>query len=285
MNKRIICKKTFLFVLILIIQNIVYSQSALKIDYYGVVSSEIDENMYKMTSDLYYTQLCEIEGFSITDKRSDSILTNAPSLDSLSSQNLSFYAVISKNNENSKWVSTLSIINGKTNSKKTQTKEYDSYYKILMEPKSTLQASLKKLISTNISTQSNTSDPVQNTTGQVASTEKLAGTWGGEETIDKIVILRGGRGFVIFKNGASMNINIDYKSDSEIIITQNSRSNASYFPEIPRQTALTHAVNASPIQWTFSLSGNNLIGKKRTLIPDGESAKEGFLDIVWFKKD
>ena len=41
------------------------------IDYYGVVSKEIDTNMAKMTSDLYYTQLSEINNFNITDKRTD----------------------------------------------------------------------------------------------------------------------------------------------------------------------------------------------------------------------
>lgn len=273
-------------ILILLFLSQAYSQSILKIEYYGVISSEIDENMYKMTSDLYYTQLSEISGFSITDKRTDKPLISPPVTELVSKDSLCFYAIIEKNTDGSKWISTLNVIDGKNNSKKSQSKEYDSYYKILMEPKSTLQDSIKQLISSNkyslqTSSQADSSFPSDS---NITSTEKLAGTWSGEEIIDKIVIMRGGRGFVILKNGASMNITINYQSDSQIIITQNGKANASYFPDLPRQVALKEAINASPIQWTFKLEGDSLKGTKRTLVAEGDSAKEGTVSTEWTRK-
>ena len=115
------------------------------------------------------------------------------------------------------------------------------------------------------------------TTG--STTEMLSGTWDGEDVIDKIVIMRGGRGFVVFKNGASMNVIIKFDDfdSSKILVIQSAKSNASFFPDLPRQVALREAVNASPIQWTFSLKDNNtLSGTKKTLLSDGEeNAKEG----------
>ena len=279
--------KTFsIFLIIAAAQNL-FAQSTYKIDYYGVVSSEIDENMYKMTSDLYYTQLCEINSFSITDKRSDSQLKSIPDQSSFSSTALSFYAVIEKKENSSNWISTLYVVNKGSNTKKAQAKEYDSYYKILMEPKSVLQDTIKNLISNNsIETSTEIDAPTESSSSaEPQQTELLAGTWSGEENIDKIVIMRGGRGFVIFKNGASMNILVTVESENKITITQNARSNASFFPELPRQVALKEAVNAKPIKWTFSMTDRNTLeGIKNTLISDGESVKEGVLDIIWTRK-
>ncbi len=278
--------KTLSIILIFSLTAALNAQNVIKIDYYGVVASEVDQNMYKMTSDLYYTQLCEIPSFSVTDKRSDAQLTAPPAESAFSSNNLSFYAVIEKKGE-SKWISTLFVIKGVNQSKKSQSKEYDSYYKILTEPKAVLQDSIKKLITsekTEIVVKS------ENTAAETSasSTEMLSGTWDGEEVIDKIVIMRGGRGFVVFKNGASMNVVVkfDELDSSKILVIQSAKSNASFFPELPRQVALKEAVNASPIQWTFSLKDNNtLSGTKKTLLSDGdENAKEGTVTVTWKRR-
>lgn len=268
--------------------NALYSQNSIRIDYYGVVASEVDENMYKMTSDLYYTQLCEIPSFFVTDKRNAGQLTTPPSSDSFSSGNLSFYAVIEKKGE-SKWISTLYVINQSAQSKKSQSKEYDSYYKILTEPKAVLQDSIKNLITSNQKNNDvKTAEAQLPENAQASGTEMLSGTWDGEDVIDKIVIMRGGRGFVVFKNGASMNILVKYDEidSNKIIILQNAKSNASFFPELPRQVALKEAVNASPIQWSFVLKdANTLSGTKKTLISDdGTTVKEGTVTVTWKRR-
>lgn len=286
------CLKTFLILLILFANgSLVFSQSVLKIDYFGVISSEIDENMYKLTSDLYYTQLCEINNFSVTDKRKDSALTTAPSNSEMSSDSLSFYTIIEKTDASGKWQATLIVINKGKKEKKSQTKEYDSYYKILMEPKSVLQDTIKSLINSNETqsiTEESVSAPVISSDESGSVTENLSGTWIGEDIIDKIVIMRGGRGFVIFKNGASMNItvNTSNESDAQIEIIQNARANASFYPDLPRQLALKEAVNADPIKWSFTLVDNNtLSGTKTTLIADGDSVHKGSINVTWNRKN
>ena len=119
------------------------------------------------------------------------------------------------------------------------------------------------------------------------STEFLSGTWYGENNIDKIVIMRGGRGFVIFNNGASMNISVELSNASKktIKIKQNGRSNASFYPDLPRQVALKVAVNANPIEWNFELlDDNTLKGKKSTLISANEDAIPGIIDVTWHRR-
>lgn len=253
------------------------------IDYYGIVSSEIDDNMAKMLSDLYYTQFQEISSFNVTDKRTQDCLKTIPSNDSIDSSNFSFYSIITK--ENAKWISNLTIKNKNINH--SVKKEFDSFYKILMEPKDILQASLKNLVlqKTDTSTEEESEQPTINL--PQISTEFLSGTWYGENDIDKIVIMRGGRGFVIFNNGASMNISVELSNASKkaIKIKQNGRSNASFYPDLPRQVALKVAVNANPIEWNFELlDDNTLKGKKSTLISANEDAIPGIIDVTWHRR-
>ena len=261
----------------------VYSQNY-NIDYYGIVADGVDDNMSKMTSDLYFTQLCEINNFNVSDKRTDTKLSSIPSSSSFNSDILSLYAIISKKDNSNQWISTITLYDGIKKVTNSESKEYDSFYKILMEPKSTLQDTIKSLLSqSKDSIQDVSSSQQQNNT---VSTEFLSGTWTGEDTIEKIVIMRGGRGFVIFKNGASMNITVEtQQSTNEIVILQKGNSNASFYSELPREVALKEAVNASPIKWTFKINDNDtLTGLKSTLIQSGSDVINGTVNVTWKRK-
>lgn len=283
-------KKTFLISALfsLFIFNPIFSENYI-IDYYGIVSTEIDSNMSKMTSDLYYTQLSEITNFTLNDKRENSLMATSPDKSLLSPDNLSFYTVISKKQNSSKWISTITLINPKTNITESETKEYDSFYKILMEPQSVLHDSIINLLENKHETKSDNFAISENSTAPtIESTEFLSGTWTGEENIDKIVIMRGGRGFVIFTNGASMNITVELVSsdnEKQIVIKQNGHSNASFFPELSRSIALKEAINATPITWTFSVTNENtLSGIKNTLIEENQTAIRTNLSVIWKRK-
>ena len=152
-----------------------------------------------------------------------------------------------------------------------------------MEPKDVLQNTIKSLIKGDFDLPK-TNESFSKT---VTSTEFLSGTWNGENGINKIVIMRGGRGFVIFDNGASMNIVIQLEKDGTVIkISQTGKSNASFYPDIPRETALNLAVDAKPIIWELKVADNNtLSGVKTTLVKDGFSAKEGTVNVTWKRRD
>lgn len=115
--------------------------------------------------------------------------------------------------------------------------------------------------------------------------DTIAGTWEGEELTDKILILRGGRGFIIFKNGATMNISVSVEG-SDVTIKQKGKPNASFYPSLPRQDALKNAASASPIEWNFKLEGKTLTGIKKTLVSDKKSStgvSEGNVNATWTK--
>ncbi|MCR4953699.1 MAG: hypothetical protein K6A43_06435 [Treponema sp.] len=278
------CKHTLCIFLFFIICNFAFGQKT-SIDYYGINSDQLDSNIAKMTSDLYYTQLSELNNFSVNDKRtSDSVISRS----NFSKDAISFYASVSQDEVSGKWLITYNVIDGNDNSEYSDTKKFDSYYKILMEPKTELQTSLKKLFEkfsagTSVS-KNNSSTPVTKGT----STDELSGTWEGEDSIDKIVIMRGGRGFIIFNNGASMNISVNIinsSSGAKVKIEQKSRSNASFFPELSRQVAMKEAINADPITWELSLTDENTLhGIKNTLFESNANVKKGSVDVTWKRK-
>ena len=249
--------------------------------------------MAKMTSDLYFTQLSEINSFSVADKRTDVILENLPDQEGFSLTALSFFITINKDKTSDKWTTTYHVVNKAQNDEHLKTNHYDSFYKILMEPKSLLQETLKNLIengsdSDNVTAnaQKEPSFKDNSNKSKINSTETLSGTWKGEENINKIIILRGGRGFVIFKNGASMNVTVAISdSDSSVVtVTQNGKANASFYPELARNVALSAAISAEPIKWTLtSKDETTLSGIKSTLIPDGDSFTVGNINVEWKK--
>ena len=245
--------------------------------------------MSKMTSDLYYTQLTEINNFTIADKRTSPNLKNRPDISAFSENALSFFTLITKDSDSDKWITTYYVIDKANNEEHSKQKKFDSFYKILMEPKDVLRQTIKQLIENDTSAKTLTSQASSEapdlTTTDISSTEELSGTWTGEDNIRKIVIMRGGRGFVIFKNGATMNIIVELSGDEsnkQVLITQKGHSNASFYPELQRSAALTAAVSAEPIKWTLTLiNGNTLKGIKETLLPEGNSYKQGTVSVIW----
>ena len=287
-DKRIFSKKSAIISLILLFFSAGLTAQTYSIDYYGIVSKEIDTNMSKMTSDLYYTQLSEINNFSVSDKRTSPSLSERPDSESFSDTALSFFTVITKDAKSDKWLTTYYVVDKAHGEEHSKRKTYDSFYKILMESKDVLKETIKQLIENDKAPSeivSATNDAQLPAGKSIASTEELSGTWGGEDNINKIVIMRGGRGFVIFNNGASMNITVELsgsENNKNVIITQKGNSNASFFPELKRTVALDAAVSASPIKWTLSLiDGNTLSGIKDTLLPDGDGYKSGSVKVTW----
>ena len=287
-DKKDFFKKSVIISIILFIFTATLSAQSYNIDYYGIVSTEIDANMSKMTSDLYYTQLSEINNFSVSDKRSSPSLSERPDAADFSDGKLSFFTLITKDSKSDKWITTYYVVDKTRNEEHSKKKTYDSFYKILMEPKDVLKDTIKQLIENDSSTTSITASVNDSSSikgASIASTEELSGTWGGEENINKIVIMRGGRGFVIFNNGASMNITVELSGSADnkkVVITQKGNSNASFYPDLKRTAALSAAVSAKPITWTLTLTDNNTLkGIKNTLLPDGDNYKEGSISVIW----
>ena len=267
------------------------SQPSRSVDFFGVISSDADANMIQMTETLYLTQLGELPGISVTDRRQSGFAEaykaqGAPDFSKASSP-LAFYALIDKKDPSGgKWDCTICVADIETKDIHSYTQTYDSYYKILMESKASLRSIFESLLNNRKpkeTDRANDTNIPDNSTPAV-STDSIAGTWGGEDYIDKIVILRGGRGFIIYKNGATMNISISV-ADKEVTVTQAGKSNASFFPELPREAALLAATDAPPLSWKLTVQNSStLSGIKTTLVESNGGIVSGKVRIEWKRK-
>lgn len=255
--------------------------------FYGTVSLTEDEATLELTQDLFFSQLSALDLYIIQDKRETVFSTDILNSHS-GTDDVLFYAEIYE--LNGEWVSILHLIDTAMQKEATTKNYYNGYYKILIEAKDSL-ATLIQNFNLEKSTPVNTTSSEIGSTKDTQSTipvrvENLSGTWKGEDYIDKIVILRGGRGFVIFENGASMNINVSI-SGTTMTARQESKSNASFFPDLPREVALVKAINADPIVWELNIEDeNSLSGTKHTLIADYDNnntllVTQGTVPVQW----
>ncbi len=310
-------KKLFLLVFISLVSACLSAQAS-KVDYYGVFSLDADRNMLRMTEDLFFTQLSEMD-ISLADRREngEASYRNPREIDfsGSSKDSVSFFAEIKREgNALSKWSCTIFIRDNSTGNVSSFKKEYDSYYKILMDAKVSLKNIFALLVDqtgnrngktvsskipdTGNETKSenpskNISEAKESLSSEKPSNESdesIFGTWSGEEFVDKIIIMKGGRGFIIMKNGASMKVGIETETDADggktFIVKQQSHPNASYFPEIPRNVAVEAASTASPVEYRLRLVGENTLeGTKKTLVMNsGEGeASAGDIPVSWKK--
>lgn len=226
--------------------------------------------------------MISLSSFSVKNRR-DVIWNPSISNEYAETDAILFHAEIQE--QNSGWQCTLSAVDMQNGLVASKTFFYESYYKILMDAKTSLIALFEQLengtadaISLEEAEEASVTEALSN-----ISLEQLAGNWQGESYITKVVIQKTGRGFVIFKNGATMNITVNI-SGVNVTAKQASSSNASFFPELPRDIALKIAKNAAPITWSFEVTDwNTLTGSKVTLAmnqAETEPEEQSF-PVVW----
>lgn len=262
-----------------------FSEAKRSVVFFGAVSSSEDTATIKLTEDLYYSQMLSLTSFSVKNRR-DVVWNPSIANEYESTDSILFHAEIQE--KNSGWQCTLTALDMKSGQATSKTFFYEGYYKILMDAKNSLF---------NLFTQLEDGTAVADTVEQAESEgfsealsqislEQLAGNWTGDSYITKIVIQKSGRGFVIFKNGATMNISVSL-SGATVTAQQASGSNASFFPELPREVALKSAKTAAPITWSFVITDwNTLSGTKQTLALDetGTMPVEQAFPTVWVRQ-
>jgi len=260
--------------------------------------------MKTITQDLFLAQIRSIENINVIDSSdkdfSKQELSDDDSFDyfqslpstksSVDSVTISFFAIIKKEIGSDTWHCIVSARNENNSKKETISKDYDSYYKILTDSKNSISDLIAISLGNKTTTVDVASSQVTTNDTENISLDNIVGTWVGEPTIMKVLIMRSGRGFVIFSNGASMNIQIDVlrttNSKFTVKIMQMNKFNASFYPDVQRQKVLDFASTATPIEWTLSLSKDGMLnGTKKTLVEDESgSIKETLVNVSWKKK-
>lgn len=263
----------------------VFSEAKRSVVFFGAVSSSQDTATIKLTEDLYYSQMLALSSLSVKNRR-DIVWNPNIANEYESTDSILFHAEIQE--KNSGWQCTLTALDMENGLAASKTFFYEGYYKILMDAKNSLLSLFDQLEDGTAiagTLEQAESEGFSEALAQI-SLEQLAGNWSGDSYITKIVIQKTGRGFVIFKNGATMNITVSL-SGTTVTAQQASGSNASFFPELPREVALKSAKTASPITWTLEITDwNTLSGTKLTLAMDDAEAVpvEQAVPTVWTRQ-
>ena len=268
MNKRIVC-----ILLINFIFSSLFAQH--RVGFFAAVSDSQDASTIKLTEDLYFSKASLLPNVNVVDYRNR--IFSESDLSKYSDVTYVFYPEIQE--EGTGWICTFHGFNVATKKQFSLEKKYDLYYKILMDAKTDIE---NFLISMEPSSESVKNSPLVQDIENI-SLDKITGTWKGENYIDKIMIMNGGRGFIIYESGASMNISVSI-DQNHIVVRQNGRTNPAFFPDVPANIVLQNIDNAEPIVWNFELKNfSTLEGQKYTMQENSGNAEYTQIPVVWKK--
>ncbi len=99
----------------------------------------------------------------------------------------------------------------------------------------------------------------------VESVDSLAGSWKGEEGVERIMLLRGGRGVAVLSSGVSIPLEVLTAGDN-LVIRQKGSANPRQFADLPDPVAKQAATIAPPLEWNFRITPDQrtLVGTKKT---------------------
>lgn len=255
-------KKAVCTILYCAFLSMIFSQSEdfNTIGFFSAVSNSKETNTIILIQDLYYSHVSILDKYTVFDYRNAPYSASLP--ESIVKPSVAFFVNILESPGS--WKCELNAVVYPELHVYKQEYEYDSYYQILLDAKNVISAFFASLNSSSpeLTADENLSADKKEV---IIHLDSFAGTWTGDEFIDKVVILRAGRGFIIYKNGATMNISVEVKNN-KIIARQTSKANASFFPELPREFALTAAPQTEPLEWVMeAVTENILIGEKKTI--------------------
>lgn len=264
-----------------------------KIDvhFFGIIIPPTLENQKNISENLLSAHLRIIPEITFIDntkpgieKQISNLPENTPAIEYLDKIDRSFlipnkqaigiFAIINKIDEENLecTIYTQNFLSGQNFS---LTENFKSFYKLLTDVKSSITNLISKTANIQLTAIQAPKRQMPKINELAMTVEGVSGTWSGEKEINKIILMRSGRGFVIFSNGASMPINVSIEINERnhkiLKITQQGNFNASFYPDIPRQKALEYSQKASPIQWNFILTETgSLEGFKYTLVLDSD---------------
>jgi len=94
--------------------------------------------------------------------------------------------------------------------------------------------------------------------GYIDTVDSLAGSWKGEPGLDRVMILRGGRGMAVFSSGVS--VSLDLKIDNGyLLVTQKGSLQPRQFLNLPDEIARQAVQKTNPPQWRFLVSPDKKI--------------------------
>ena len=246
-------KKVYIALLLLLI-SLPSALSALPgVAVYQLQAPAISEQTAQTVDNLVFSFIKELKAYTIFDLRNQSVpadFPNDPVIDYI------FFGALEEVPEG---IKLELILKGRTEQlTRIISKVYDNVNKILLDSRLLVfnlfdfSVPLEQLARSLPQTEQNTEF------GYIDTVDSLAGSWKGEQGLDRVMILRGGRGMAVFSSGVS--VSLDLKIDNGyLLVTQKGSLQPRQFLNLPDEIARQAVQKTNPPQWRFLVSPDKKI--------------------------
>lgn len=253
--------------------------SAPKVAFHKLEGKNISPQLEKTLNDVIFSFMRELKNYTVEDLR-----------DSVDSGNADF--IFTGNIIGLENGIKLELILKNSNSTVTKfiAKEYESSNKILLESRVLVKELFEQ--SAALSSKKNGEKAASDESTDfvsVSDIDSLAGAWLGEDEIEKVMIMRGGRGVAIWISGISLLLDLKISSGS-LIITQKGAPQPRQFVNLPDNIAALASKSVKPIVWEFKTDADKklLTGLKKTYLIKHNNSEiieisEVAIPVVWRK--
>ena len=246
-------KKLYIALLLLLI-SLPSALSALPgVAVYQLQAPTITEQITQTVDNLVFSFIKELKTYTIFDLRSQSVPADFPNDTTI---DYIFFGALEDVPEGIKL--ELILKGRKDQVTRIISKVYDNINKILLDSRLLVfnlfdfSVPLEQLARSLPQTEQNTEF------GYIETVDSLAGSWKGEPGLDRVMILRGGRGMAVFSSGVS--VSLDLKIDNGyLLVTQKGSLQPRQFLNLPDEIARQAVQKTNPPQWRFLVSSDKKI--------------------------
>ena len=220
---------------------------------YQLQAPTMTEQTAQTVDNLVFSFIKELKTYTIFDLRSQSVTAdfpNDPAIDYI------FFGALEEVPEGIKL--ELILKGRKDQVTRIISKVYDNINKILLDSRLLVfnlfdfSVPLEQLARSMPQTEQSTEF------GYIETVDSLAGSWKGEPGLDRVMILRGGRGMAVFSSGVS--VSLDLKIDNGyLLVTQKGSLQPRQFLNLPDEIARQAVQKTNPPQWRFLVSPDKKI--------------------------
>lgn len=243
---------------------------------YSLTSADVGENVTRTVNDLVFSFIRELRTYRIVDLRSDTLPSDLRVPDGT---DYIFYGTLTGVSDGIKLELTLK--GGPFAITRLISRVYENSNRILLESRMLVRDLFDQSVAlpdpaevpssgdgpgTTAGSSGQAAVPDASQLVSVRSLDSLAGSWRGEEGIEKVMLLRGGRGVAILTSGISISLEL-YLSSGDLVIRQKGLANPRQFIELSDSVAKQAAVIAPPLEWRFLITADQktLQGIKKTV--------------------
>jgi len=282
------------FLLLCLPQGILSAQALPVVAAYSLTSNDVGDNISKTVNDLIFSFVREQRNYRVLDLRAESLPRDLGVPDGT---NYLFYGSLVNRSDGIKL--ELILKGGPQNVTRLISRVFENSNLILLESRMLV----RDLFDTSVALPE---PDIEGTSGEAPLSEKpepsvmavyepvtnidaLAGSWRGETGVEKVMILRGGRGVAVLSSGISIPLEL-LISDGILVVRQKGPSNIRQFIDLPDPVARQAVSAAPPLEWYLLVSQDEMIlgGTKKTVIikNDGKnilSMERLSLDVQWMR--